>query len=51
MTVAGVPHRTLWQNTVGKDFSDASNLRSPEAPQTADTNAPLKASPVVVNPA
>ena len=38
MTVAGVPDRTLWQNTVGKDFSDPSFFTSPEVLHTADTN-------------
>ena len=36
MTVAGVLDRSLWQNTVGKDFSDPSSFRSPEAPHTGN---------------
>jgi hypothetical protein len=50
MTVAGVPHRTLWQITVGKDSSDPSSFRSPEAPHTADNDFEPEVSPVVVNP-
>ena len=32
MTVASVSDRTLWDNTIGKDFSDPFSFRSPEAP-------------------
>ena len=32
-----VSDRTLWDNTVGEDFSDLSSFRSPEAPHTSDT--------------
>ena len=42
MNVASASHRTLWQNTVGKDFSDPSSIRSLEAPHTADSNVPLE---------
>ena len=51
MTVAGVTHRTLWQITVGKDFSDPSGFTSPEAPHTADADVAPDVSLVVVNPA
>ena len=34
---SGCSDRTLWQNTIGKDFSDLSSLRSPEASHTSDT--------------
>ena len=37
MTVACVSDRTLWDNTVGKDFSEPSSFRSPEASHTSDT--------------
>ena len=50
MTVAGVLDRTLWQNTVGKDFSDPSCFRSPGASTHRRYYVPQEVSPVVVNP-